>query len=900
MGSHKLRGVSLPLRLALLSLIFAIPILGVAVAAYQNVTAETRLLDSEEQGIRFNSTAVHLMEVAAALPAGKPVDDERRDEVEIALKELDDSARVFKAAALESDVLSPVRSAWPNVEVGPRGANLDRFENALMHATNLISDASQLSFESHIVEGDMQDAEFNNVPLVVEHLGVAGTIGELDPRGKGLPVDDRVKISGLLADTDVGSEGLATDMLGMFRSDPAVQAELGPRWDAFSHASDALEHPARAAMYGGASDASYLALKTRLVETATAFDDALHRGLMARLEQRRADGNRQHRAIVFFALLAALAAMGLLALAGRSIMRRDRRELVRAQAEARTLQAELARQQAERALMTTEAQFRAILERSTMGIALLSKTGDTIESNGSVAELLGPDAHIIVPDDPEFAALVAGGDASYSFERRTEDSAGSVRWAEVSVSVVSSAQPSPVFALAMIRDVTERKAIDERLRYAATHDQVTSLPNRAEFIRNLEGVIAERIANGKNYAVLFIDLDGFKVVNDRLGHHAGDRMLIATGRRLLSIVRDGDLVARFHGDEFAVLLRDVRDVEQAWAIAERVQADLRVPVPIDGASAAVTSSIGIVMGTEAYVRAEDVVRNADAAMYNAKSIGRSTAVVFDDAMSHRLATRMRLLADLSGGIERGEFRLAYQPVVDLSSGCAIGFEALLRWDHPLYGNIPPTTFIPLAEESGTIIELGRFVLRKACVMVASRMRGRLGPPLTMNVNLAVRQLMEPGIVKDVERALVESGLSPDLLMLEITESALLEDGPRAVEVLSELQELGVRLCIDDFGTGYSSLRYLHQFPIDALKIDRSFVSGRDGGIANEPIVQMVVTLAHSLGMDVIAEGIESQLQREKLIAAGCAVGQGYYFARPIDRLEEVDRWLGPPMLAESG
>jgi len=283
-------------------------------------------------------------------------------------------------------------------------------------------------------------------------------------------------------------------------------------------------------------------------------------------------------------------------------------------------------------------------------------------------------------------------------------------------------------------------------------------------------------------------------------------------------------------------------------------------------------------------------------MYHAKSIGRSTAVVFDDAMQHRMAARTRMITDLGPSIERGEFRIAYQPVVDLVSGCAVGFEALLRWDHPIYGSVPPDTFIPMAEESGAIIELGRYVLRKSCMMLASRMFGRGAPPLSMNVNLSVTQLMEPNIVKDVERALAESGLRAQLLTLEITESALLEDGPRAVAVLSQLKSLGVRLCIDDFGTGYSSLRYLHQFPIDALKIDRSFVNGKSGGIANEPIVQMVVTLAQSLGMDVVAEGIESQMQREKLIAAGCSVGQGYYFARPIDRLEDVERWFEPEPL----
>jgi diguanylate cyclase (GGDEF)-like protein len=892
--------VSLPLRLVLLSLIFAVPIVSVAVAAYTNVTADVRAIDTEEQGVIFNATAIRLGEQAAALPPGRPVSPERRMDFEISLKELDDSARVFKTATLEADVLSPVRLAWPSVARGPTGKNLDRFENALLHSINLIADASRLVYESHVIEANLQDAQFTGVPLVVQHLGVAGTIAELAPHARAIPVNDRVRIAGLLAQADGGRDDLATDMLGTFRAEPALRGGLEPLWNEFTSAADALENPVSGAIYGEPTAASFAVLRNRVVSASAKFTDALHDELLARLRARLDEAQLEHRLIVLLDLLGLLASSGLLLLVGRSIARRDRRELLRAQADARTLAAELTAQQAERARMLTEAQFRAILARSNMGIALLDESGAMIECNEAVVELLGDGAGVVSPNDPQFAALIDGVETSYVVERNVQRPDGSRRWTEVSVSVVSIGHPSTVAALATVRDVTERKAIDERLVYAATHDQVTSLPNRPEFLRHLERVVAERIATGRNFAVLFIDLDGFKVVNDRLGHHAGDRLLIVTARRLLSLSREGDVVARFHGDEFAILLRDIRDLDTARAIADRVQAELRAPVTIDGSTATVTSSIGIVMGNEAYVRAEDVIRNADAAMYHAKSLGRSTAVVFDDEMQHRLASRMRMMTDLQAGIERGEFRIAYQPVVDLASGYAVGFEALLRWDHPIYGNVPPATFIPLAEESGAIVELGRFVLRKSCIMLAARTRGRLLAHLpAMNVNLSVTQLMEPNIVKDVERALVESGLRPDLLMLEITESALLEDGPRAIEVLSRLKALGVRLCIDDFGTGYSSLRYLHQFPIDALKIDRSFVNGRDGGIANEPIVQMVITLAQSLGMDVVAEGVESRLQREKLIAAGCATGQGFYFARPLDRLEDVDNWLGGS-LVESG
>lgn len=888
--------MSLTARLALLSLVFVIPIFAVASSAYTSVQADLRAIDTEEQGARFNAAAVALIDVAAELPAGKPVSDERAQDIDISLKELDDRARVFKAAALEADVLGPVRKAWPSVERGPTGANLDRFQNALLHATGLISDASKLSFESHVAEGDLQDAEFSEAPLVLQHLAVAGTIAELDGHARPIPVADRIKIAQLIAKSSSGRDSMATDMLGLFRYDPSVQPALEPLWNSAALATGNIEGRATAAMNGATPSASFAGLKHRLVSANDAFTGALGTDLLRRFDERRADDRGQRLRILILAVLAALASSGLLALIGRSIVRRDRRELLRAQAEARTLTAELAVQQAERALLFTEAQFRAILDHSNMGVALLDESGATIEANEAVRELLGSSNDIVSSHDPQFRALLRGLKSSYVFERSVESTGGSKRWAEVNVSVVTVAHPSAVVALAMVRDITERKAIDDRLLYAATHDQVTALPNRPEFLRHLERVVAERIASGRNFAMLFIDLDDFKLINDRLGHHAGDRLLIITARRLLSLSRTGDIVARFHGDEFAILLRDVLDLQTACAIADRVQSELRAPVSIDGSTASVTASIGIVMGNDAYVRAEDVIRNADAAMYHAKSLGRSTAVVFDDDMQQRLATRLRIVEDLEGGIERGEFRLAYQPVVDLASGHAVGFEALMRWDHPLFGSIPPATFIPLAEESGAIIELGRFALRQACAMLSNRIAAGYGGKLSMNVNLAVRQVMDPTIVRDVERALVESGLRPELLMLEITESALLEDGPRAVAVLGALKSLGVRLCIDDFGTGYSSLRYLHQFPIDALKIDRSFINGRDGGIANEPIVQMVVTLAHSLGMDVVAEGVESQLQREKLCAAGCLVGQGYFFARPIDRPEDLDRWFGSAKL----
>jgi diguanylate cyclase (GGDEF)-like protein/PAS domain S-box-containing protein len=892
-----------PLRLLLLSLLFALPIFGVAYVQYAEVTAAATRLGTEEEGVRFASDSVRLLEAVAVLPLGRPVDPRDRAAVESRLTALDERVRsVDTSAALESDVMTPVRATWRGVSRQVSPLTVGRFEDALQHSTALISDASELSFEANVIEGDLQDAAFDMNPHVLHWLTLADSTVSASARAGRVPVADRIAIAGMLAQATVARGTLGIDVDGAFAADGNLRTRLGPRWDAFNADAAPLWSRLEDAMHGqdvARNAAAMRARRDRLIGDSVALTGAMERELDLRLAARMAGAGRMHLLIVVLALLAALLSVGIIASIARAIVRRDRRELLRVQQEARMLSIELARQHAERALQLTEAQFRAVFDRSHMGIALLDAEGGTIESNAAVSELLGPGARIVAGDDREFAELAAGRGTTYVFEREVRRGDGSVRWAEVNVSIVAVSAPSNVVAVAMVRDVTERKAVDDRLRYAATHDQVTSLPNRTEFVHHLEGLIARRRAGAANYAVLFIDLDDFKVANDRFGHHAGDRLLIVTARRLLSLRGPNDLVARFHGDEFAVLLGSVSGAPAAYALAQQVQDVLRAPVQIDGHAVSVTCSIGVVVGNDAYVRAEDVVRNADAAMYHAKSLGRGMAVLFDDAMQHRLALRMRLITDLQAGLGRGEFHLAYQPVVDLKTGEPDGLEALMRWRHPVSGQIPPSTFIPLAEESGAIIELGRFALREACTMLAGRPSLPGARPITMNVNLSVTQLMEPTIVEHVAEALRCSGLAPERLMLEITESALLEDGPRAAAVLGHLKSLGVRLCIDDFGTGYSSLRYLHKFPIDALKIDRSFVCGAGGDIANEPIVQMVVTLGHSLEMEVIAEGIESETQRRKLMALGCKSGQGFLFSRPIEAMVELHPWLGTERLAKS-
>jgi diguanylate cyclase (GGDEF)-like protein/PAS domain S-box-containing protein len=443
-------------------------------------------------------------------------------------------------------------------------------------------------------------------------------------------------------------------------------------------------------------------------------------------------------------------------------------------------------------------------------------------------------------------------------------------------------QPAVAGIVMTYRNVTERKAFERQLQQMAFHDALTGLPNRALLTDRLERALARAERQISRVAVLFIDIDNFKLINDGLGHEAGDRLLVAFADGLRGCIRSGDTAARLGGDEFILLLEEVSGSEEATDVADRIAALLRAPISVGDRDVIVTASIGVAMSTPHHDRTESVLRNADLALYRAKAGGKARWILFEASMERDAVERLELETDLRQGLERNEFRLVYQPILSLADGQIVEVEALVRWQHPTRGQISPAQFIPIAEETGLIEPIGLWVLEEACRQ--ARVWQRLLPPdrsLVMSVNLSGRQFQDPRLVDQIRRILRETGLEPQALKLEITESVLMQDAERTAARMRALTDIGVRFAIDDFGTGYSSLSYLRRFPVDTLKIDRSFVEGLGADAQALAIVRSIVALAKALNLSVTGEGVETPAQHALLRELGCDRGQGYLFARPL-------------------
>lgn len=438
--------------------------------------------------------------------------------------------------------------------------------------------------------------------------------------------------------------------------------------------------------------------------------------------------------------------------------------------------------------------------------------------------------------------------------------------------------------LELQREIQERRRAEERLAHDALHDALTGLPNRTLLTQRLEQIIrSTQTRPGYQFAVLYIDLDRFKIINDSLGHIAGDKFLVTITHRLHQCLRSQDMVARLGGDEFTVLLDTVHDTTEATHIAKRILDALCAPLTLQGHMLFPSASIGIVIGSAAYQNTMDLLRDADLAMYEAKKTGKACYALFSAELHTQTFQFLQIESALRQALEHQEFRLHYQPIVSLSSGELVGFEALIRWQHSEKGFISPGEFIPIAEETGFIIPLGEWVLREACRQL--HLWHQTFPeqgPLIISVNLASKQLRQPELVSVIDGILAETGLNGQFLKLELTESMLIEDIERVLQTLHSIRARGIQLSIDDFGTGYSSLSYLPRFPINALKIDRSFTSRMVDDAENLEIVRAIASLAQSIGLEVIAEGIETVQQIMQLQQLGCGYGQGYWLSKPLD------------------
>jgi diguanylate cyclase (GGDEF)-like protein/PAS domain S-box-containing protein len=558
------------------------------------------------------------------------------------------------------------------------------------------------------------------------------------------------------------------------------------------------------------------------------------------------------------------------------------------------------RKEAEKALRETEVRYRTLVEQIP-AVTYIDKVTDgpdePIYTSPQIEGMLGytPEewmegrlwAERLHPDDRERIKAAderfeAGGEP-FSEEYRLIAKDGSVVWVREEAVETRNDAGERQYWQGVIFDITERKNLEEELQHRAFHDTLTGLPNRALFSDRLGHAVDRTRRDAGEIAVLLMDLDDFKVVNDSLGHSAGDELLVDVGERLLTSLRAGDTAARLGGDEFAVLLENMSDLSEAERVAERIGDTLRPPFAVGERETLVTASIGIAFGGTAAANKgpEELMRDADVAMYRAKRSGKARYALFDETMSTRAMERLDLIDDLLRALAREELALHYQPKVSLATGQIVGFEALLRWEHPERGRLLPERFVSLAEETGLIVPIGRWVLREACHTAREwQQLYPCDPPLVVCVNLSAKQLRDPDLFRDVHQILHESGLEPSSLDLEITESVAMEDAPATAVRLEELHALGVQVIIDDFGTGYSSLSRLESFPVDYIKIDRSFVGRLEEKTGAAVLVKAMIDLSHALGIEVIAEGVETAGQLERLRVMGCDLAQGYYFSRP--------------------
>lgn len=541
--------------------------------------------------------------------------------------------------------------------------------------------------------------------------------------------------------------------------------------------------------------------------------------------------------------------------------------------------------------MSSLPRLATLFEGAAFGIAVLDLEGTVRDANGVFQAAYGMESSDLLRDHKsEFTALIRGERPLLEFEQETRTAGGDGSWMSCSLSRLKDERGTTRGALCMVRDITLVKETEQRMLHDMTHDALTGLPNRLLFESKLREQLAMlRSSEPASFGVLLLDIDHFREINESFGHDAAELIVSQVGQRLVAAIGAHDLVARVGSDQFAILAYSQGNPKRVEITARHLFSALAKPLTLGNRTVYVSASVGVANGSTKYERAEDMIRDAQIATRYAKTSGGSRTAIFDATMAERAEKRLRLSTDMRAGLQRGEFFLLYQPIVRLDTGEFTGCEALLRWNHPKEGIVSPTDFMPTAEQLGLSTQIGRLVARLACAQLAA-WRDERGLEIRMNVNVAWPDLLEAEFEQSLIAVTRDYRVKPEQLMLEITENIVLNPDGRATQVVERLRRDGFGVCIDDFGTGYSSLHYLQRFRIDGMKIDRSFVSGPDGGVASEPIIRALLTLADGFGLRVVAEGIETERQRDALRAAGCRYGQGFFFAKPLTSEELVAKY----------
>ncbi|MDQ2872348.1 MAG: bifunctional diguanylate cyclase/phosphodiesterase [Candidatus Eremiobacteraeota bacterium] len=798
-------------------------------------------------------------------------------------------------------------NAWNAAYSAKPGAASFKAVQAVVTALELtlqpMEDASNLTYDASETAQNLADARVIALPQALGALARVQTLVDLAIKDRALTLPQRFtladNVGSLRSYTDLSTDDVTNisqrlsvaipQRAAQFSHLPRIERSLYGQSRAFrTLLMDRLLVKPVPALSRNVADSAAIALAGSIRGAFDAFGNALDASL-----QHRADvGRMRNRYVYALYALGALFFIGAAMIVAQFAARRSRQALLRVRRESARLSAELARQQAEEALRLSEAQFRAVFDGATIGIAIVDRSGAIVDANAVFRTMFEDSIGAAMQGhEAELLDVFSGARETFEFEQHVRSPLGREIWTDVTVSMVNGPIESPLFAICMFRDKTDLKHSERRILHDQMHDALTGLPNRQLFEEHLRGRFAEDDALLDSFfAVLFVDIEHFKDVNESMGHAAGDLALTQVAQRVRGSIDARDVVARLGSDEFAILVRSLSDILHVETLARRILNAVSKPDLVAGKSVYLGATVGIAIGSSNYERAEDVMRDAEIAMQHARNAGGAHThyALFDSKMHLRAQQRLQLTTDLRLAIERNEFRMVYQPVVGLNDGRLVGCEALIRWDHPTQGELNPTEFIALAEQTGLAAPIGRFVFRTAAKQLAMWRKNRgTAMEFMMHVNVSAAEVTDPEFERNLRQTVEQHGLAPSDFTVEITENVVLDAGTRANVVLERIRECGFKICIDDFGTGYSSLRYLQQFKVDAIKIDRSFVSGIDGELASEPIVRTLMTLAEAFDVRVVAEGVETPRQRDMLRNAGCRFAQGYMYARPLSPADMV-------------